>query len=307
MGQLYNISVVNTEPGCDNNFIQKTVSITGCSETIVLRLNAASNAVGPFDIYTGATSSTVPVFSGKTKAQMVQGVSVELAGDDPGACTDPTPTPTPSVTATPTPTPTPTLTPTQTPTQSQGSLNAYLFIETQEFNDEIGQYLYDTGVNFFGFSNLSVPDTTDATNFNNEMNEYVSFSGWGENFPSVRQQSVPLSSGGVDSFGQPIVAFNFTTHQVPAGTVTGPAWYTWIIPVAATNNGIQTAIDYNSNGNVGNMVTVNMESTLYSQTFTYTGSVIPTGTYRVYSTFGDLSFYLDNSAETLYFRGNTVV
>lgn len=307
MGLLYNISVVNTEPGCDSNFIQKTVSITGCSETIVLRLNSASNATGPFDVYTGSTSTTTPPLSGLTKSQMVSGVSLLLAGDDPSACVDPSPTPTPSFTQTPTPTPTPTLTPTPSPTESQGAYYAYLFIEPTALYEEIGQYLYDKGVSFFGFSNLSVPDTTDANNFNDDLNEFVSFTGWGENYPSVRQQAIPQSSGGVDNYGNAVVAYNFTTHQVPPGTVTSPAWYTWIIPVAGTNNGIQTEIDYNNNSNVNAMTTALMESTIYSQTFTYTGSVIPTGTYRVYTTFMDQSFYMDNSADAIYFRGNTVV
>ena len=301
MGQLYNISVVNTEPGCDNNFIQKTVSITGCSETIVLRLNAASNAVGPFDIYTGATSSTQPILSGKTKAQMVQGVSVVLPGDDPSACITPSITPTPTVTVTPSPTPS------TTPPPSTAVYSAYLFIEPLSQNLVIGQYMTDQGSSFPGFSNQWGPDTTDNTTFSFDMSTYLSFPEWGGTYPSIRSQTIPQNSGGVDAYGQPIVAFNFTTHRVPAGVVSGPAWYTWIIPVAGINGGVQTKIDYNSNSNVGNMTTVNMDSTIYSRTFTYNGSVIPAGTYKVYTTFSNQSFLIDGSSESIYFRGNTVV
>lgn len=301
MGQLYNISVVNTEPGCDSNFIQKTVSITGCSETIVLRLSASSNATGPFDVYTGSTSTTTPPLSGLTKSQMVSGVSLLLAGDDPSACITPSQTPTPTVTVTPTPTPS------ATPPPSAAVYSAYLFIEPLSLNLVIGQYMTNQGVGFPGFSNQWGPDTSDATQFNLDMNAYVSFPGWGQTYPSVRTQTVPQNSGGVDAYGQPIVAYNFTTHRVPAGLITEPAWYTWIIPVAGTNGGIQTKIDFNANSNVGNMTTVNMESTIYSQTFTYTGSVIPAGTYRVYTTFAGPDFLINGTSESIYFRGNTVV
>ena len=140
------------------------------------------------------------------------------------------------------------------------------------------------------------------------MNGYVSFTGWtGGVFPTVRTQSVPQVSGGVDAFGNSIVAYNFTTHEVPVNTVSNQAWYTWIIPTGATNNLIQHQIDVNSFGNPNSMTTLIMDSTIYTKTFNYTGSTIPTGVYRVYTTFADLSFYLDNGGNTIYFRGNSVI
>lgn len=219
-----------------------------------------------------------------------------------------TPTNTPTNTVTPSTTETPTPTPTMTPTASGSVGTAYLFIEPQSGSTNIGQYMFDGGYNFYGFTNLSAPDTSSQVLFSNDMNGYVSFTGWtGGVFPTVRTQSVPQVSGGVDAFGNSIVAYNFTTHEVPVNTVSNQAWYTWIIPTGATNNLIQYQIDVNSFGNPNSMTTLIMDSTIYTETFNYTGSTIPTGVYRVYTTFADLSFYLDNGGNTIYFRGNSVI
>jgi hypothetical protein len=220
-----------------------------------------------------------------------------------------TPTPTPSITPTATPgSTTPTPTPSFTPTPSASLDIAYLFIEPQSGSTEIGQYLYDLGIDFFGFTNMSVPDNSSSAQFEIDMNGYISFSGWtGGTFPQVRTQSVPQISGGVDPFGNAITAFNFTTHEVPVGTVGDSAWYTWIIPTGSTNNGIQQKINFSINGNPNSMTTLIMDSTIYTQTFNYTGTTIPMGVYRVYTTFADLAFYIDNSINTIYFKGDTII
>jgi hypothetical protein len=236
-----------------------------------------------------------------------------------------TPTPTSTIGSTPPPTPTPTNTPTNTQTQTQTptitstttptvtpsttpSLYAYLFIEPQSGSEEIGNYMYDRGANFFGFTNNPPPNPLNLAQFESDMNEYVSFSGWtASTFPSIRQQFVPQISGGVDSFGNAISAFNFTTHEVPVGTTNGSAWYTWIIPNNATNNGIQQKINFSINGNPNSMTSLIMDGTIYSQSFNYTGTAIPTGNYRVYTTYADLAFYIDGSATTIYFKGDTII
>lgn len=225
-----------------------------------------------------------------------------------------TPTNTPTVTPTITPTVTPTvtitstLTPTPTPTSTPSSGIAYLFIEPQSASTIVGQYMYDLGATFFGFTNISVPNNSNSGLFNSDMDSYVSYSGWtGGTLPAVRTQTVPQVSGGVDSFGNAISAFNFSTHEVPINTVGGLAWYTWIIPTTATNNGIQQKIAYSVNGNPNSMTTLIMDSTIYSDTFTYSGGTIPAGTYKVYTTFADLAFYVDNTLNTIYFKGDTII
>ena len=310
MAVLYDIIVVNTDPTCSNSITQQ-VSATGCPQNVLVRISPYSTAIGPFDIYTGTTATTA-VYSAQTRTQMIAGVVLALY--DPVACLTPTPsvtptnTPTPSFTPTPTATPAVTSTPTPTLTPSPTPIFdfAYLFIEPQTGSTELGQYLYDSGINFFGFTNLSSPDTENPIQFNTDMNTYIGFSGWtGGTFPAVRTQQVPQSTGGLDAYGNAIVEFNFTTHEVPAGTVNSQAWYMWIIPTGSTNGGIQTLIDYNNESSPNDLIAVNTEGNLRTNTFTYSGGTIPAGTYRIYTTFTDVAFYLSNNND-IYFKGNTV-
>ena len=213
-----------------------------------------------------------------------------------------TPTPTPTPTPTNTPTPTPGVTPTPTPTPVY---LAYLFIEPISGGTLMGQWMYDGGFDFYGFSNNSQP-TQNQTIFNTELNRYVGFSGWtsGE-FPHIINKSVPQVSGGLDSFGNNIVAYNFTTTQIPEFTIPGDSWYTWVIPVSLTNNQKQIIIDLSSNGSPNIFTPIYMESTINSNTFTYTGSTIFQTTYRVYTSYPSSEFKLTNN-ENIYFKGNTV-
>lgn len=213
-----------------------------------------------------------------------------------------TQTPTPSVTKTPcyTQTPTPTRTPTPTPSPVYF---AYLFIEPVSGASSIGQWMFDGSSNFFGFSNTSQP-TQNPTIFNSDLNRYVDFTGWtnGE-FPTIIKQTVPQTSGGVDSFGNAKVAYNFLTTRVVENSISGNAWYTWIIPMLLTNNETQVLIDVNTADNPNLFTTVATEGTINSYTFTYTGSTIPNTIYKVYTTFPNTIFQISDS-QNIYFRGN---
>ena len=214
-----------------------------------------------------------------------------------------------TVTPTSSETPTPTVTPTNTPTPSvtpPTSLRAYLFIEPQTGSTNIGQWMYDAGSNFYGFTNDSQPSQNQML-FDSDMNRYVDFTGWTTgDFPTIIQQVVPQVSGGLDEFDNPIVAYNFKTTEIPANTVGCQAWYTWIIPTYLTNNLKQYEIDYNSSGNPDVLTPVRTESTIYSYTFNYTGSTIPNTTYRVYTTYPNSIFELNNN-QNIYFRGNSLI
>ena len=219
------------------------------------------------------------------------------------------PSPTPTVTSTPdlSPSPTPTVTSTNTPTPTPTpfGFRAYLFIEPESGDTAIGQYMYDSGSNFFGFTNLSLP-STNSTQFNIDMNTYVSYSGWSNGqFPTVITQDISPTTGGVDSFGNPIVAYNFYTTKISVGTIGTTSWYTWIIPVEGTNFGIQTEIGMNSVGVSTSLQSYFTSPSVYSNTFTYGGGVIPSGTYRVYTTSPSQIFRLTNDND-IYFKGNDI-
>jgi hypothetical protein len=138
------------------------------------------------------------------------------------------------------------------------------------------------------------------------MNKYVDFSGWTSGlFPTIIQQTVPQTSGGVDSYNNPIVAYNFLTTQIPQNYVGGQGWYTWIIPTSLTNNQRQTAIDLNIN-NVPNLFTVvGTEGVINNYTFTYSGTTIPATTYKVYTTYPNIIFKISDS-NNIYMKGNTI-
>ncbi len=223
----------------------------------------------------------------------------------------PTPTRTPYPTRTPIPTPTPTSTPTCTPTPTPTPTPlpavryAYLFIEPISKSTMIGQWMYDGGSTFYGFSNATQP-TQDQNQFNSDMNLYVNFTGWtnGE-FPTIKSQVVPQSTGGIDSFGNLKVAYNFMTTEVMENTIGGDAWYTWIIPTTLTNNEIQITIDLNTNSSPNLMTAVGTEGTINSYTFNYSGTTIPQTTYKVYTTFPNTIFQILDS-QNIYFKGNSV-
>jgi hypothetical protein len=219
-----------------------------------------------------------------------------------------TPTNTPTPTVTPTATVTPTVTPTNTPTptpSSQYTNFAYLFIEPRSGSTQIGQYLYDSGVNFFGFTNASQP-SQNQTQFNIELNTYVDYSGWTNGqFPAVVTQFVPTTTGGLDPFGNFIEAFNFLTTEIPEDSIGTLAWYTWIIPITSTNNEFQVEIGFNEDGDPNDLIGIGTENTIYDYTFNYSGTTIPSGTYRVYTTFPNQIFRVNNN-ESIYFKGNEV-
>ena len=220
----------------------------------------------------------------------------------------PTKTPTPTMTQTPgasaTPTNTPTMTKTPTPTPTPVYF-AYLFMEPVSGSTNIGQWMYDSGRNFFGFTNYSQP-TQNQTEFNIDMNVYVDFSGWTNGlFPSLIQQTVPQTSGGEDSYSNAIVAYNFLTTQIPSGYVNGYSWFTWMIPVSLTNNEKQTIIDINTSNSPNLLTGVGTETTINSYTFTYTGTTIPPTTYRVYTTYPNTIFKITDT-QNIYMRGNTI-
>jgi len=226
-----------------------------------------------------------------------------------------TPTQTPSNTQTPTQTPTftpsatigstPTQTPSLTPTETPPSLYAYLFIEPSTGNTQFNGWMQSQGSTFRGFF-INWPTTIQST-FNNEMNAYLSYSGWGGNAPSVGVANVSRTSGGNDSYGNPIQAYLFQTYKVNAGTSATNAWYTWIVPTGATNGEKISQIGFNTSSNPYVLTPVSMNVPYYNFTVNYTGSTIPVGTYRVYTSFNQAYFRINGTSNDIYFKGNTLV
>ena len=184
---------------------------------------------------------------------------------------------------------------------------AYLLIEPQSINATIGNYMFSNGSSFFGYTNSDSP-TVDS-DLQTYLNFYSTNAGSG-GVPSIVTQSIPQSSGGVDVEGNAIVKYNFTTTEIPGGTVSGDAWYTWLIPdnsIGGTSSGNrQLSIDYSNGSGPNTFTTVNMTSAIYVLTVTNPGGSFANGTYRMYTTYATQNFKLDNTINTIYFKGNTV-
>jgi len=255
-----------------------------------------------------AIYSCLPVPTPQPTPSITPTTSVTASVTPTPATPTPTPTITPSMTVTPTLTPSTTVTPTVTrtpdPTPVSRPQRALLFIEPYSGSSLIGQYMYNLGHDFYGFTNGTQPSRT-LSAFTGQMISYVEFSGWTSgNFPRIQEIDVPQVDGGIDSFGNPVFKYNFVTTITSANTVGSQAWYTWMIPTGITNNLIQTEIELSlDNPNV--FVTNKTEPTIYSLTFYYNGAYIPTGTYRVYTTFPSLNFQLFDN-QNIYFKGGTV-
>ena len=220
-----------------------------------------------------------------------------------------TTTATPSMTPTESPTPTATITPTEspTPTPTPAPLVAYLFMEPTSANTTFSGWMAAGGVGSFrGFSNGILPSTVQAT-FDAQFNRYMDYSGWTINAPAVQNAPISTTTGGLDTYGNSIEAYKFQTHEIAAGTSAGNTWFTWIIATGATNGQKLSAIGINSLGNPNALTSTNMNATWYNLVVNYTGSTIPQGTYRVYSTFNATQSRINNSVNNIYFKGNTLV
>lgn len=212
-----------------------------------------------------------------------------------------TPNPTPTNTSTPTPTQTPTITPSASPIVRTNV--AWLFIEPISGASEIGNYMYSQNLNFLGFSNGTSP-SEDMVEFQKEMNAYMNFSGWTNDF--VRTGSlISISNTGFDNYGNFQTSGNFQTIRVIQNLIQCPAWYTFIISTGLTNGLYQKKIDV-SQGELHSFYSVKTDPLIYTRGFYYTGSTYSQTTYRVYTTFPSTELLFDNSLTTLYFKGNSL-
>ena len=218
----------------------------------------------------------------------------------PGAST----TPTPSITVTPTTTITPSVTPSITPTPSVAETpKALLFILEQKNNTSFAQYMYDSGSTFYGFAYNSQP----STGF--DITTFMDWPGWFDGTaPTVIEQTIPQTSGGVDDFGNGIVQYNFLTTRVPRNTASN-AWYIWLIPqsqIGGSSNR-QRNIEYNVNSVPSGFISQPMTSTVYEIAANYTGSNWVNDTYRMYTTHPGQAFSItNNNTDDIFFRGGLI-
>jgi len=207
---------------------------------------------------------------------------------------------------------------TTTVTTSIETPKVYIFVEPQSKLSMIVNYLKTrprstqtpTNTPFYGFFTGS---PIKATNYTDLLN-YIDMPYWyNGTLPAIIQSEIPQSSGGTDSWGNTKTAYNFTTVKINKGTLNEYGWVTVLIPTSGMSNDSKKQAKiayYSKNGNVitssgnGTQTIFNTNSTLYSYILNYTGTRIPKGQYRVYSTYGGTEMrYKFNTTNDVYLRG----
>ena len=228
-----------------------------------------------------------------------------------------TPTPTITPTLTPTNTPTPNVTP--TPTPSPASFFAYLFPEPLDSTSQnnLGQYMYDAGAEWYGYGNTGVPSTS---NYSANMNYYAQYSGWtgssGNFITPVTSLKSPIrqsSGSGTDGFGCTQNQYTFGTIQVTTSQVNPAAqyFYTVWIPLAGvggTMNNMTMDIGLGSACSTNVIPAGIPDSVLAGTSVTISGGVIPDGTYRVLWMYPQTQIPTSIPlGQSIYFKGDTKI
>jgi hypothetical protein len=194
-------------------------------------------------------------------------------------------------------------------------LTAYLFMESSDdatasgnVNNDILLYmLANAKNNWYGFWTSGIVDIN-ATDLAIYM-DWPGFKNGTANVPTPIKITIPQTTGGIDQYGNPIVAFTFLTTKVIANSTRGNIWYSVFVPSAKTNNKMYSTIGFNYNSS-NNLTYASTEPNLYLLNINYTGGNYGNSIYKVYS--GSVQGSGFNSgyqgvinSEDHYFRGGS--
>ena len=205
-------------------------------------------------------------------------------------------------------------------TTSEPNLKAYIFVEPITKFQTVKTYLLSLPktplyhFNFTGFFGVN------AEAWKYTYQNYVDMPYWNNGtLPAIIESNIPQTSGGVDSYGNPKLAYCFETIKIPKNTTVGMAWITILVPVSAMNNDtkkLKTVWSYQKNGTTGALITngsikgwaYTMNNVLFSYIINYQGNRLPKGLYRLYSTYPDPNLRANlNATNDYYLIGNSVL
>ena len=194
---------------------------------------------------------------------------------------------------------------------------AYIFIEPTSKYVMVSKYLRDSTQRnplfprpFLGYNGV------DGGAIKHNFLNYVDMPHWYDGrLPAIIQADIPQTSGGLDEYGNPKVAYNFTTVKIPKNTVVGTAWINIMIPVSAMANDTKRQKTVSTYEKIGNTLVTNgswsgftytMERVIYEYTYNYQGNRIPKGLYRVYGTYPGTGLRANlTSTKDYYLRGSS--
>ena len=200
-----------------------------------------------------------------------------------------------------------------TSTVSEPNLKAYIFVEPRSKFDTVKTYLLSLPktplyhFNFTGFFGVN------ANAWKYTYQNYVDMPYWNNGvLPAIIESDIPQTSGGVDDYGNPVVAYNFKTVKISKNTVNSLAWVNILIPVNAMNGDTkrQRTVNHREIKNNATVLNLNrnMDNVVYSTIINYQGNRIPKGLYRLYSTYPGTGLRITfNTTNDVYLRGNGIL
>ena len=157
--------------------------------------------------------------------------------------------------------------------------------------NDLGQYMFDSGAGWFGFGNTGVPGTLD---YSTNLNSYAHFSGFsgsvGNFITPVLSLKSPIrqsSGSGTDSYGCTQSQYTFGSIQVTTSQVNPNVYYFYTVwiplnGVGGTMNNMTLDIGLGSPCSTNIINDGIPDGTLSQINVTVTsGAAIPAGTYRV--------------------------
>ena len=190
---------------------------------------------------------------------------------------------------------------------TQTPLRAYIFVEPRSKHTMIRNYLrtlpFTGRLPFTGFHGVGLGENL-KSNFPNFSN-YINMPHWNDGrLPQIMQVDIPQTSGGIDTFGNPVRAFNFKTVKIAKNTVNDSFSYIIVlIPINAMNNDTKRQTRIRIVEGVGTPKDIRTDNVLSGVVINYTGNRIPSGQYRIYTT-TDRGMVLNlNSRNDVYIRG----
>ena len=170
------------------------------------------------------------------------------------------------------------------PTVSTVGPKAYVFVEPQSNHNMIVDYLKTvpsqsvktpTNTPFYGFFTGSPIKSTNYTDLLNYIDMPYWYNG---TLPAVIQSNITQTATNVYNFGAVKISGPLVNNQF--------VWITVLIPVNATPNpNWRQSRMASAHSNAVYRTPFNTNSTLFSYVLNYTGTRIPAGQYRVYSTY----------------------
>ena len=190
----------------------------------------------------------------------------------------------------------------------QTPLRAYIFVEPMSKHVMIKNHLktlpFTGRLPFVGFHGVN------AGAWKDNLPNYINMTHWIDGrLPQIMQVDIPQTSGGIDTFGNPVQSFNFKTVKITKNTVNDKfSWIIVLIPINAMSNDTKRQRRIRIDEKVGNITkssTVFTTDNVMSETvINYNGNRIPAGQYRVYSTYPSSGMRLNlNSTNDVYIRG----